>query len=256
MSHSAKRFPIRRRRPAGTPGAKRRAKRPDFEPLEDRRLLTIAFRSSMGIAGSLIKTDAVVTDSTGNDYVTGSFAGRSNFSPSSGTSILSNGQTDIFVAKYAPSGALLWAKSFGGPTADQGKAIALDGSGNVFLTGSFSGQVTFNPGSVLTSNAPTNTFVLKLNSSGGFQWAEQILGSGPNAGSGIVVDIANRVDVLGTFSGAATLTTSTSNQTIAAPGASSVFLASVSTTTGSQIAVFEAIAGTGIDAVLLTKIAA
>jgi RHS repeat-associated protein len=248
MSRSAKRFAVRRREVSSSARTKRRAKLPDFEPLENRRLLTIAFRSSIGIAGPMIETDGVATDSAGNTYVTGSFAGTSNFSPtpSSIPALTSNGQTDIFVAKYSPSGGLLWAENFGGPTADQGKGITLDASGNVYVTGSFSGQVTFSPGAVLTSLGPANTFVLKLNSSGAFQWVQQIQGvasqaqgATSNAGAGIVGDSLNHVDVVGTFTGSATF-----GPTISTQGASSVYLASLSTATGSEV-LFEAINGSG-----------
>ena len=56
-------------------------------------------------------------------------------------SIAGSGGYDIFVAKYDNAGHLLWANQAGGPNFDDyGLAIAVDGSGNCFVTGAFSGQ--------------------------------------------------------------------------------------------------------------------
>ena len=45
------------------------------------------------------------------------------------------GGSDAFVAKYSPAGALLWATYYGGSGADGARAIAVDPSGNVLVTG-------------------------------------------------------------------------------------------------------------------------
>ena len=46
--------------------------------------------------------------------------------------------TDVFVAKYAPDGTLLWATSAGGSSYDDtGRGIATDPRGNSYVTGEF-----------------------------------------------------------------------------------------------------------------------
>ena len=81
---------------------------------------------------------SVVVDSSGNVYTTGYFA-NGDFDPGSGTTNLtSNGGYDVFVSKLDSSGNYVWAKSFGGSGRDYGHSVAVDSSGNVYTTGSFS----------------------------------------------------------------------------------------------------------------------
>ena len=91
-------------------------------------------------------------DASGNVYVTGDYQGTADFDPSLGTTDLtSNGNEDIFFAKYNSSGDLTWANSLGSNSNDEGYGIAVDGSGNVHVTGEFRGTVDFDPGSGTTN---------------------------------------------------------------------------------------------------------
>lgn len=65
---------------------------------------------------------AIVLDDSGNIYITGSSTGV-------------NGDLDFVTLKYDPSGNLLWTKRYHKEQNDIPSAIALDGSGNVFVTG-------------------------------------------------------------------------------------------------------------------------
>ena len=76
----------------------------------------------------------------GGYYVTGQFDSTAYFS---GTAVVSRGGPDIFLAKYASSGKLLWIVTVGGLGDDQGWGLDLDGGGNVFLTGYFSDSGSF-----------------------------------------------------------------------------------------------------------------
>ena len=51
------------------------------------------------------------------------------------TVLSSAGSADMFVAKYAPDGTLLWATSAGGASVDEGIGIATDPRGNSYVTG-------------------------------------------------------------------------------------------------------------------------
>jgi hypothetical protein len=101
-------------------------------------------------------------------------------------------------AEAGPS--LVWAKKIGGPGPDQARSVAVDPTGNVYLAGTFSGTVDFDPGpgvSNLTSDGPTDIFVSKLNSAGKLVWARRIGGKADDTGYGVAVDRSGAVYVAG-----------------------------------------------------------
>ncbi len=110
----------------------------------------------------------IAADRSGNSYITGAFAGSATLGPgeSNETTLTSAGDFDIFVAKYDASGDLVWAKRIGGTGVfDVGRGIAVDGSGNSYVTGSFEDSATFGPGktneTTLTSAGDLDILVAK-----------------------------------------------------------------------------------------------
>jgi hypothetical protein len=98
----------------------------------------------------------VAVDGAGNVYTTGSFIGPVDFDPGSGTYVIAGyGGRDIFVSKLTASGNFAAAAALGGSMNDDGVAIAVDGSGNVYTTGGFRGTADFDPGSG-TNNLTVN----------------------------------------------------------------------------------------------------
>ena len=80
----------------------------------------------------------------------------------------------MFVSKYDALGNYIWAKQFEGINlSTQGRAIAVDASGNVYTTGTFMGTVDFDPStSTFTMTAAAgavNIFISKLDPSGNFR---------------------------------------------------------------------------------------
>ena len=153
----------------------------------------------------------VVTDSSGNIYATGYFRGTADFDPGPGNLILSAGSLPsdaVFVWKLDPSGGLVWARALAGTNGDTnnwGQGIAVDGAGNVYVTGHFSGTIDFDPGPgtfEMTSAGGTDIFVCKLNSSGDFVWANRAGAVANSEGLAIAVDGAGNVHTTGFFRGA------------------------------------------------------
>ncbi|HKR05149.1 MAG TPA: hypothetical protein VJY62_11000, partial [Bacteroidia bacterium] len=90
-------------------------------------------------------SNGIVTDITGNSYITGHFAGP--FITFGSTVLLNAGGTcagspcaDMFVTKYDASGNVVWAKKTGGTSNEQGMGIGLDGTGHCYVAGSFDGS--------------------------------------------------------------------------------------------------------------------
>lgn len=92
---------------------------------------------------------AIATDAAGNTYTTGYFQGTNvNFSP---TLISSAGGRDAFIEKRDANGTLLWLRSVGSIGQEEGRGIALDNAGNVYVTGVFQGTVDFDPSPAVNS---------------------------------------------------------------------------------------------------------
>lgn len=140
----------------------------------------------------------------GNVYVTGQFSGTADADPSAVTyTLASNGGYDAFVSKIDASGNLVWAKSFGGTSDDNGRAVAVDGAGKVYVAGSFQNTTDFDPAAAtsytLTSNGSNDIFILNLDASGNYVWAGQIGGSGYDDAFYISSDAAGNLVTTGTF---------------------------------------------------------
>jgi hypothetical protein len=148
---------------------------------------------------------SMVIDNLGNVYTTGMFRNTADFDPGSGTSNhVSNGAEDCFVMKTDANGTLVWAVSVGSTGQDIGNEIAIDANGYVYVVGSYTGTVDFNPGagtSNLTSQTGTSSFILKLTPSGNFDWARSIGSNLGTTGEGLSVDALGNAHMAGNFSG-------------------------------------------------------
>ncbi|MEZ4746645.1 MAG: SBBP repeat-containing protein [Calditrichia bacterium] len=129
---------------------------------------------------NLDQGNGVATDSEGNALVTGYFNLTATFGD---TSFTSDGNYDVFVAKYAANGDFMWAQQAGGSFFDQGNGIATDGNGNALVTGKFSGNAAFGDTTIISLQF--NTFVAKYDANGNFMWAEKAGGQPADFGSGI-----------------------------------------------------------------------
>lgn len=142
---------------------------------------------------------SLATDASGNVYVAGTYSDTANFELTGKTS---EGSLDIFVAKYNKNGALQWVQSAGGIEKDSVQSIAVDGSGNVYITGFYKGAATFN-GNTIYATGDNDIFIAKYNTSGVFQWARTAGGQDSDAGAGVAVDAGNNVYVVGFYSNTA-----------------------------------------------------
>jgi len=162
--------------------------------------------------------DGVTFDASGNIYLAGEFTGSINLG---GQAILpSNGNTDIFLAKYAPSGTHLWSKNVGG-TGDEApaRALAVDAAGNVFVTGFYNAATNLG-GGLLPYVADFDLFIAKYNTNGLWQWNIVTGSAGNDRGQGIALDGSGNVYVCGIFENSVSF----SGQPLTSAGALDAFL--------------------------------
>lgn len=193
---------------------------------------------------------AIDRDGANNIYITGAFSGTADFDPGSGTANLTSaGNTDIFVAKYNANGAYQWAIKIGGSNVDGGYGISVDGSGNVYVTGTFRGSnVDFDPGSGtanLSAVGNQDVFIAKYSSSGAYQWAIKIGSSNADYGYAIDVDATGDAYVTGYYQGTADFDPGSGTSNISNSGQQDGFVAKYSSAGAYQWAF--RIAGSGID---------
>jgi hypothetical protein len=142
----------------------------------------------------------VAMDGGGNVYVAGQFYDSSQFGP---FTLTKTNSYQGFVTKLDAARNFLWAKATEGSGGFDAEDVAVDGSGNVYVTGGYAGTVDFDPGPGtynLTSMGGSDIFVWKLDTAGNFVWAGS-MGSVPNDhqnGNGaIALDRSSNVYVAG-----------------------------------------------------------
>jgi hypothetical protein len=161
--------------------------------------------------------NSLAIDNLGNLYLIGDFQGTATFG---GTSIVSSGYSDIFLAKYNNSGTIQWVQKGGGIYSDYGKAVVVDASGNCYITGSFSDVASFSSNNV-TSTGQSDVFIAKYNNAGTLQFIKREGGASGEQAISIAVDASGNIYIAGTFSG----TTTFGFSTITAAGSNDIFVA-------------------------------
>ena len=164
---------------------------------------------------------SVKVDKLGNRYVTGSFSATATFN---GQTLVSSGDTDIFLAKFAQDGSLLWVVRAGGAGHDEGTDIAFDSQGNVYLTGWFTQSATFTSvnGTVKTrTGIGESIFLAKYTPSGNVVWVfkgVQVTTNNITRGFGLAINpSAGSIYITGIAQGA-TAFTSADGQLYQVPG--------------------------------------
>jgi hypothetical protein len=145
--------------------------------------------------------NGIAVDSAGNAYVTG-VTGSTDFptvNPLQATSNASEGTS--FVAKFNAAGsALVYSTYLGGSESDAGTGIAVDPSGNAYVTGrtDSSDFPTVNPIQATFKGGGDDAFVAELNAAGSaLVYSTYLGGSGTDEGYGIAVDSSGNAYVTG-----------------------------------------------------------
>jgi len=96
-----------------------------------------------------------------------------------------------------------WVRSEGGTVSELGLGVTTDASGNVIVTGFFSGRPTFG-GTVLSSGGGTDMFLVKYDAFGTMLWVKSAGSPDTTAGWGVATDAAGNIYVTGRYQGTPT----------------------------------------------------
>ena len=143
---------------------------------------------------------SIAVDTSGNAYVTGTTASV-NFPTTSGNQAILGGGRDVFVTKLNPSGtSLLYSVFLGGGNLDRSTGIAIDSSGNAYLSG-YTSSTDFPVTSGAfqqTNNGNTDAFLAKLDATGlSLSYATYLGGTGIDYGRGVAVDASGDAFITG-----------------------------------------------------------
>ena len=105
----------------------------------------------------------VALDSYGNIYLTGTTSGTFHGNTSSGS-------TDAYLIKFNPAGVRQWTQQWGTNTIDYGRAVALDASNNIYVSGQ-TASANFDGHS--SGDGSYDMYVTKFSSTGAFAWSRQ-----------------------------------------------------------------------------------
>lgn len=155
-----------------------------------------------GLSGSIIVNDIDVVQD-GGCIIIGDFESTVDLDPDIGTHIVNSNSnsSDIFLLKLNSLGEFDWARIYGSKSYDYGIAVRTSSQGDYYLTGRYSDTIDFNPSgqSEVLLASYGNTFILKLNSQGNFQWVKRIDGD-ENSPERMIIDENDNILLGGLFS--------------------------------------------------------
>ncbi len=136
---------------------------------------------------------SVATDSNGNCYAVGTFAGTASFGSSNLTAL---GAKDVFIAKYDPTGNCVWVTQAGGNSATPHRVVAK--GTNIYVAGEFVGSFGLG-GTTFNSAGQEDVFLAKFTSDGALLWTRQVGGNFSEQVGGLAVDDAGNAFITGWF---------------------------------------------------------
>jgi hypothetical protein len=162
---------------------------------------------------------SVAVDASGNVYLCGYYFNSSTIvynagNVSSGLTLrTTSGLSAGYVVKYNSSGVAQWAASVDGTSSDEGNSVAVDVSGNVYLSGYYTtnSPTVYNAGNVSsgltlrTTSGLSAGYVVKYNSSGVAQWTASVDGTGSEYGQSVAVDASGNVYLGGYYASSPTV---------------------------------------------------
>ncbi len=137
----------------------------------------------------------IAVDPTGAVTITGSFEGKLFAGSETYAAV---GQLDVLIAHYAPDGALLWIKTWGGEGSDIAGGVVADARGDLIVTGWYEAAVLFGK-TALASKGNRDLFTVKLNAAGEVQWAESFGDHDHDQGRAIAIDAHGNPVVTGVY---------------------------------------------------------
>ena len=158
---------------------------------------TLAWVSYLGGNGG-DEEPSIAIDGQGNAWVAG-ITNSTDLASGGFDTTYNGGSRDGFVAKINADGTLAWSTYLGGDDYDAAAAIAIDGSGNAWVTGGTGSSGWINGGFDTSFNGFDEGFVAKINADGSLAWSSYLFSDDRDFGNAIAIDAGGNAWVAGLF---------------------------------------------------------
>lgn len=173
--------------------------------------------------------EAAAVDNGGNVLLTGELQSVANFG---GGPLPVPAKQDTFLGKLSSAGTYRWARPIAGPDVNDGRALAVNRTGEVAVAGFVRGAVNFGLGDTM-GNSNADAFVARYTPAGAPLWARRFNGSAGNSvvAEVLAVDALGNVIVGGDFQGTVDL----GGGPTTARGTDDLFIAKYAAATGAHL---------------------
>ena len=152
-----------------------------------------------GGSNAVERANAVAVDADGNVYVVGLSNDNTSFD---GNAFPSRGAKDGFLLKLDNNGNYQYVRTLGCFNDDNAYDVAVDGSGNVLVTGSFNYALQVGPLSFFQdARGGDDAFLVKFDSDGGILWSMTYAASSHDYGRRLACDNYDNIFLAGEFKG-------------------------------------------------------
>ncbi len=170
----------------------------------------VIWKRAIAGAGEHYSEGIAVVPQTGDLVMFGAYGANTSFGGATPLPLMSGDTKDFFVVKYAAgNGGLLWQRAIHADDADDPGlgGVAVDGNGDIFVTGAFNTLVNLGDGNVTTTPGEQELFLGKLaGTDGAVVWKRKLGGAGSQIfANDLTVDPNGFVYVAGSFSGTCNL---------------------------------------------------
>lgn len=193
---------------------------------------TYEYTYTFGDTGNYEYTYGVTTDSDNNVYTVGTFSDTVDFDPAAATDEhTSSGGGDIYLTKINEDSTYEFTKSFGGSGSDAGRDVLVDGSGNIYVAGSFtSTDADFDPGPGSdghVSSGSYDTFLTKFNADGSYNYTKSFGSTGYDFIYSMTLDSNDNIYLVGRFEGTVDFDSSIDVDEHTSNGSADIFLTKI-----------------------------
>lgn len=180
---------------------------------KNKNLIWVKLLGNLDIKGAKI-------DNSDNIYLFGGITGYCDMDPGLDEYLIqSSNSSDGFISKFDKNGNLNWAKTITGYDIQYVSDVDIDASKNVYLIGTFRGNVDLDPGTGIVNYVFSgfyngmNTFYAKWNENGEYIWSD-VFQSDDCYGQKIQIDLQNNIYLIGQFFSEMTINTNLNQETI------------------------------------------